>query len=77
MSVFDPERCPFCAISPDRIAAANSLAVVIPDAYPVPAGHSLVIPRRHVADIFDKRRPSGSDLIHPGAHRPDPSSRRV
>ncbi len=46
--------CPFC----NRIAASqfiqeNQLAVGLPDAYPVSPGHTLIVPRRHVRDLFD------------------------
>ena len=37
----------------DRIVEAGEQAFVVLDAYPVSPGHSLVISRRHVADIFD------------------------
>ena len=37
----------------DRIVEAREHAFVVLDAYPVSPGHSLVISRRHVADIFD------------------------
>ncbi len=46
--------CPFC----NRIAASqfiqeDSLALALPDAYPVSPGHTLIVPRRHVQDFFD------------------------
>ena len=47
------KHCPFCELPLPRIVAANELAVAIRDAYPVTEGHSLVIPRRHIADFFD------------------------
>lgn len=45
--------CPFC----DRLAtghavAANAAAAAFPDAFPVAEGHILVVPRRHVEDLF-------------------------
>jgi diadenosine tetraphosphate (Ap4A) HIT family hydrolase len=45
--------CPFCK----RIASAPSLqqgsaVVAIPDGFPLNPGHTLVVPRRHVADLF-------------------------
>ena len=46
--------CPFCSridTSPDLLA--DGAAVAIPDAFPLNPGHTLVIPRRHVADLFD------------------------
>lgn len=45
--------CPFCTLPEERIVASNELAVVIRDGFPVSRGHSLVIPRRHVASWFD------------------------
>ena len=47
------EPCPFCALPVARIVHANDLALAIRDAYPVSRGHTLVIPRRHVARFFD------------------------
>jgi len=40
-------------MSSERIVQSNEHAFVVLDAYPVSPGHSLVISRRHVADIFD------------------------
>jgi diadenosine tetraphosphate (Ap4A) HIT family hydrolase len=48
-----PDACPFCALPATRIVDANELAVAVEDAFPVAPGHTLVIPRRHVASAFD------------------------
>lgn len=48
-----PTDCVFCKLPADRIEAANDLALAFADAFPVSAGHTLVIPRRHVASFFD------------------------
>lgn len=45
--------CPLC----ERIGAGpflceTDVAVAMPDAYPVSPGHTLILPRRHVADFF-------------------------
>jgi diadenosine tetraphosphate (Ap4A) HIT family hydrolase len=51
----DQQACPFC----DRIArgevdiADDPLMVALRDAFPVSPGHSLVVPRRHVASWLD------------------------
>jgi diadenosine tetraphosphate (Ap4A) HIT family hydrolase len=47
------EKCPFCHVSEDRIIAGNGRLLAIADKYPVAKGHTLVIPKRHVASIFD------------------------
>jgi len=48
--------CPFCSLPGERLVDAGELAVVIRDGFPVSKGHSLVIPRRHVASWFDVTR---------------------
>ena len=45
--------CPFCALPAERVLFRNDAAVAVRDAYPVTPGHTLVIPRRHVASYFD------------------------
>ena len=45
--------CPFCQVPPERIVAQNEHAFVIRDAFPVSPGHTLIIPRRHVASFFE------------------------
>ena len=45
--------CPFCTLPSDRVVAEDDLVAVIRDAYPVSNGHTLIIPKRHVANGFD------------------------
>jgi diadenosine tetraphosphate (Ap4A) HIT family hydrolase len=47
MSDSQPSDCPFCHLPPERILDANTHAVAVADAFPVSAGHTLVVPRRH------------------------------
>jgi diadenosine tetraphosphate (Ap4A) HIT family hydrolase len=47
------KKCPFCDVAADRIYAENDAAFAIADAFPIADGHTLVIPKRHVASIFD------------------------
>src|SRR6266516_4319470 len=53
--LWDPSifACPFCTLPEPRIVTRNSLAVVIRDAFPVSPGHTLIIPKRHMASFFD------------------------
>lgn len=51
------DDCLFCQLGPDRIVAENELCVAIRDAFPVTPLHTLVIPKRHVADYFDLYQP--------------------
>lgn len=45
--------CAFCNLSPSRVVSSSAHAIVIRDGFPVAAGHTLVIPRRHVGSFFD------------------------
>ena len=45
--------CPFCEMPQSRILVETSSAYVVHDGYPVTALHSLIIPTRHVPDIWD------------------------
>lgn len=47
-----PTACPFCNMSPERIHLSTEKACAIRDGFPVTELHSLVIPKRHVADYF-------------------------
>jgi ATP adenylyltransferase len=44
--------CPFCNPPTERVTFEEPLAFALRDAYPATPLHSLVIPRRHVADYF-------------------------
>jgi len=41
--------CPFCDLPDDRIIAADGPCVAFHDRYPVSKGHTLIIPKRHIA----------------------------
>ena len=45
--------CPFCSPPVDHVLIERPLAFVKRDGYPLTKGHSLVIPRRHVATFFE------------------------
>ena len=55
--------CPFCDPSGARQVSSNALALVLRDAYPVTTGHTLVVPRRHVADFFDLHQPEHNAVM--------------
>lgn len=48
-----PPPCPFCHPPPDRLTAETPDVIALPDRYPVSPGHTLVVPRAHVASVFD------------------------
>jgi diadenosine tetraphosphate (Ap4A) HIT family hydrolase len=47
------ETCPFCNVQADRVLAENDKAIAFYDGYPLAEGHTLVVPRKHVASLFD------------------------
>jgi len=49
--------CLFCELGKTRIESQNELAVVIRDQFPVTPQHTLIIPKRHVADYFGLYQP--------------------
>ena len=49
--------CIFCDLGAGRIITENELCFAIRDAFPVTEHHTLVIPKRHVADYFDLHQP--------------------
>lgn len=55
--------CVFCALEPSQVIAENDLAVAIRDIFPVTEHHTLIIPRRHVADYFDLT-PEEHEAVH-------------
>ena len=50
-------NCAFCQLTASRVIAENELAIAFRDLYPVTENHTLVIPKRHVADYFNLYQP--------------------
>ena len=53
MSPRPSDSCPFCSPSPAHVFVESDLVRGIWDAFPVSAGHALLVPRRHIATWFD------------------------
>jgi diadenosine tetraphosphate (Ap4A) HIT family hydrolase len=45
--------CPFCRPDEGRIRLDGEFALAISDGFAVTEGHTLVVPKRHVANFFD------------------------
>ena len=45
--------CPFCSLPSERVIDSSEAGVVIRDGFPISPGHTLIIPRRHVASFFE------------------------
>ena len=48
------EDCPFCEIDRERLWLDTEVGIALRDSYPVSEGHALVVPRLHVASIYDR-----------------------
>jgi diadenosine tetraphosphate (Ap4A) HIT family hydrolase len=55
--------CPFCSLSRDRVLHERETALAIRDGFPVSPGHTLIIPRRHVASFFEVTDAEHADLM--------------
>lgn len=54
----------FCSLEGSgQVLLENEQALCIADAYPVSEGHSLVIPRRHVADGLELHQPEWNAVV--------------
>lgn len=59
------KNCPFCkAESTREIIASSLLSIAFFDGFPVSPGHALIIPRRHVASLFDLTKEEKQDMIN-------------
>jgi len=54
--------CVFCDLPIDRFIDETELSLVFRDAFPVTNLHTLIIPKRHVADYFDLTEAERSDI---------------
>jgi len=55
--------CPFCSLDKNRIIAESDDTLTFRDGFPVSPGHTLIIPKRHVASFFDITSEERSQLL--------------
>jgi diadenosine tetraphosphate (Ap4A) HIT family hydrolase len=55
--------CPFCNPEKSRVLKANDHAIAIPDGFPIAPGHTLIIPKRHIASFFEATREEQTALL--------------
>lgn len=48
--------CPFCTIGQDAVVEQDRLTITLRDALPVSPGHRLILPKRHIASVFEATR---------------------
>lgn len=56
--------CPFCDLEDKSLVYESDLVVALRDGFPVSNGHTLIIPRRHVATYFDANAMEKAALWH-------------
>lgn len=56
-------HCVFCQLPQERFVLTSTLSVVIRDGFPISPGHTLIIPRRHIASFFDATEEERADLV--------------
>ena len=49
----DRHDCPFCRLERNRIRLESEFALAFLDGFPLTYGHTLVIPKRHVASLYE------------------------
>lgn len=45
--------CSFCAVERHSILIETDHAVAVPDEFHVTEGHTLIVPRKHVASVYE------------------------
>jgi diadenosine tetraphosphate (Ap4A) HIT family hydrolase len=63
MSESRTDLCPFCRPPEERLVETAGHAFAILDAYPVSPGHTLIVVRRHVADVFEIQPDELADAV--------------
>ncbi len=63
MKSTDTRTCPFCTLDHTRIIASNNYALAIMDGFPISSGHALIIPKRHIASLFEAIRDEREALL--------------
>lgn len=59
-----PKPCPFCHIPQDKFVEETELVYAKRDIYPVNNGHTLIIPKRHIATFFEATAEEKLELIN-------------
>jgi diadenosine tetraphosphate (Ap4A) HIT family hydrolase len=55
--------CPFCNLPCDRIVLESEAALALRDGFPISPGHTLIVPKRHIASLFDATSAERADLM--------------
>lgn len=55
--------CALCALPSDKVMAEDEHVVWTLDPHPITPGHSLIIPKRHIASLFDATLPEREAML--------------
>jgi diadenosine tetraphosphate (Ap4A) HIT family hydrolase len=58
-----PPECIFCKMDPSRIIAETPLTFTIRDGFPISAGHTLIISKRHFCSFFEATTDEERELL--------------
>lgn len=64
MEITNQPICPFCNLDKTRIIIANDHAIAFHDGFPVTPGHSLIVPKRHIASFFEATREERAAMLN-------------
>ncbi len=56
-------ECPFCDLASRTVLTENGTMIAIPDGFAISSGHTLLVPRRHVASFFELEWAERWDLV--------------
>ena len=59
----DNSDCQFCNLDKSRVILSNDHATAFHDGFPVTPGHSLIVPKRHIASFFEATREEQTALF--------------
>ena len=57
------DNCSFCGISDEKVVSSSKHTVTIRDEFPVSPGHTLILPKRHVVDLFGTTEAERNDIL--------------
>lgn len=60
-------NCPFCSLDNSRVLYESASFLIIHDGYPISPGHTLIIPKTHIASMFELGPEQFADL-HTAIH---------
>ena len=55
--------CPFCELPASRVVYRSETAIVMGDRFPVSPGHSLILPVRHIASLWEATAQEQAGLL--------------